>query len=96
MIQAVQHRKENELRVMFRAQGAVSPATARSAKDLPAVDAASFDKLLRAGVIREGAPGTYYLYEREPQTFQLVRMVFIYAVIILLPVGIIQFCGSAP
>ena len=81
---------------MFRAQGAVSPATARSARDLPAVDSASFDKLLRAGVIREGTPGTYYLYEPAPQTFQLVRMVFIYAVIILLPVGIIQFCGSAP
>ncbi len=92
----VQHRKENELRVMFRAQGAVSPATARSAKDLPAVDAASFDKLLRAGVIREGAPGTYYLYEPTRPVFHLVRRAFFFAVIILLPVGIIQFCGSAP
>ena len=91
----VQHRREQQLRAVFRALGAVTPANARPAKEFPAVDAESFDNLLRAGVIREGAPGTFYLYEPAPGRLRWVRQVLFFAVIILLPVGIIQFCGSA-
>lgn len=85
---------ENEIRAAFRAIGAVSPATARPDKDLPPRSPA-FDALLRRGVIREGAPGTFYLYEppRAPSRWAL-RLIF-WAVVIFTPVLIIQYCAGA-
>ena len=85
---------ENEIRAAFREIGAVSSGTARAGKDLPPHSPA-FDALLRRGVIREGAPGTFYLYEppRGPRRWAL-RLIF-WAVVILTPVLIIQYCAGA-
>lgn len=86
---------ENELRAVFRALGAVSPATARPVKDLR-LDASSFDRLLRRGAIREGAPGTFYLYEGPPAPRRWVRQVIFFLLVIIVPVAFIQFCPGSP
>ena len=90
---------DRELRAAFRARGAITPATARPRKDLSvdaAAEAATFDNLLRRGVIREGAPGTFYLYENaRPIHFWPLRFA-IWIVVILLPVAIIQYCARYP
>jgi hypothetical protein len=87
----LQMRGENELRAAFRALGAVSPATARPGKELP-VETAYFKNLLRRGAIREGAPGTFYLYEPEPVSRRWGRQVLFWILIVVVPVAIIQFC----
>ncbi|MGH7604056.1 MAG: hypothetical protein ACRENK_08680 [Gemmatimonadaceae bacterium] len=86
---------DNELRGVFRGLGAISPASARSVKDLQ-LDAASFDRLLRRGVIREGSPGKFYLYEPPPAPSRLLRQLIFFVIVILLPVAIIQFCPRVP
>jgi hypothetical protein len=84
---------EKEIRDAFRAISAVSPATARAAKDLPQRSPA-FDTLVRRGVIRDGAPGTFYLYEpaRGPRRWAF-RLIF-WALVIFTPVLIIQYCAG--
>jgi hypothetical protein len=88
-------RAENELRAAFRAFGAVTPATARPGKDLP-LETVSFKNLLHRGVIREGAPGTFYLYEHQRASGFWIRQVLFWIVIVILPVAIIQFCPGSP
>ena len=93
----IQRRQEDQLRAMFRELGAVTPGNARPAKEFPTVDAQRFDNLLREGVIREAAPGTFYLYDRPPvRVRQLVRQVLFWIVVIITPMGIISFCGQTP
>ena len=95
LFDTLQPRAESELRAAFRALGAVTPVSARPGKDLPR-DTAAFDGLLRRGVIREGAPGTFYLYELQPVPIQLARRLLFWAVLILTPIAIIQFCSGSP
>lgn len=94
----VRQHGENELRAMFRGLGAVTPANARPGKEFPLVDSATFDRLLRRGVIREGAPGTFYLHEGAPtrDIKHFGRQLLFWLVVIGIPVGILQFCGGAP
>ena len=87
-------RAENELRAAFRALGAVTPTTARAGKDLP-LETVSFKNLLHRGVIREGAPGTFYLYEPQRASGFWIRQVIFWIVIVILPVVIIQFCSGS-
>ena len=91
----IRRRTENELRTGLRVMGAISPATARPGKDL-VVDKTAFDNLLRRGVIREGAPGTYYLHETRTEPRAVVLHLLFWIVVILLPIGIMQFCSGAP
>jgi len=88
-------RAENDLRDAFRALGAVTPATARPGKDLP-LDTTAFKNLLHRGVIREGAPGTFYLYEPQRTPGLWIRQVVFWIVIVILPVAVIQFCSRTP
>lgn len=88
-------RAENDLRAAFRALGAVTPATARPGKELP-LESVSFKNLLHRGVIREGAPGTFYLYEPQRPSGFWIRQVIFWIVIVILPVAIIQFCSGSP
>jgi hypothetical protein len=94
MVNGFQPRAESELCAAFRALGAVTPATARTGKDMP-VETPPFNNLLRRGVIREGAPGTFYLYERGRVPGRLLRLVLFWIVIIIIPVAIIQFCPGS-
>ena len=89
MINLALYGADNELRNTLRSLGAVGPASARSVKDLQ-LDTASFDRLLRRGVIREGAPGKFYLYEPPPAPRLWIRQAIFWLVVILVPVGIIQ------
>jgi hypothetical protein len=88
-------RAENELRAAFRALGAVTPATARPGKDLP-LETAAFQNLLHRGVIREGATGTFYLYEPPRASGFWIRQLVFWIVIVIVPVAIIQFCSRTP
>jgi hypothetical protein len=45
--------------------GARSPANAQPLAQLPRITARAIDELLDAGVVREAAPGTYYVYQRS-------------------------------
>ena len=88
--------RHNEIRAAFRAIGAVSPATAKPEGDLAHGDEASFHTLLRYGVVREGAPGTYYLYDPPARPGYWLRQVLFWIVVIILPVAIIQSCPNTP
>ena len=48
------------------------------------------------GVIREGAPGTFYLYEPPPLPRRWARMMLFWIVVVGIPVRIIQFCQGSP
>jgi hypothetical protein len=56
----------------FQAAGAVSPAAARPLDAIPGAEASAVIALAARGVVREAAPGRYYLYqgtvhERRPR-----------------------------
>ena len=86
----------------MRRLGATSPATACPDRDLPRLTREQFRSLLDRGTLREGAPGTFYLYEHavtstmEPYRKSsvttrglLVRVLF-WLLVILVPVLLIQ------
>ncbi len=87
----------------MRQRGATSPATALHDRDLPRLSREQFRELLDRGVLLEGAPGTFYLYEhavvassapQRPRAFParaLVKSVLFWLILILIPVIIIQF-----
>ncbi|MBA3646052.1 MAG: hypothetical protein H0W63_07705 [Gemmatimonadaceae bacterium] len=62
-IAAVILRKEREVVDLFRGIGAISPATARSFDEVGVEQAWPLSRLRRRAIIREGAPGRYYLDE---------------------------------
>jgi len=94
-VDSFEFRAESELRTSFRVLGAVTPASALPGNDLP-LHATAFDNLLRRGVIREGAPGTFYLYEPQPAKGAGVRRLLFFFAVIILPVAFIQFCSGSP
>ena len=87
----------------MRQRGATSPATALRDRDLPRLSRERFRDLLDRGVLREGAPGTFYLYEHavlaSTMTLRssalparaLLKSVLFWLVVILIPVIMIQF-----
>ncbi|HET7456764.1 MAG TPA: hypothetical protein VFJ74_03850 [Gemmatimonadaceae bacterium] len=61
---AVIHRREREVVDAFRRGRALSPETARDLDDLGVnPDSLGFHRLHRRAVVREAAPGAYYLDE---------------------------------
>ena len=60
---AILIRKERDLVEHFKQAGAVSPSSAMSSSDLGVHERLAWSRLLRDAVIREAAPGTYYLDE---------------------------------
>lgn len=89
----LQFRNVSEIRGAFKAKGAIGAANAQPGKYL-GEGSPAFEGLLRSGVIREGAPGTFYLYESGPITGRFIRQVLFWLFIILLPIFIIQFTGK--
>jgi hypothetical protein len=55
---------ERQFVAAMRALGATSSATAVAHRDLPSIPRERFRALVQTGVLREGAPGTFYLYEQ--------------------------------
>jgi hypothetical protein len=76
----------------MRQVGAVSPATARPARALPPAVAARLAELVERGVVREGAPGTYYLCQAARRAFGWRRLwlfIALWLLLILLPVAFV-------
>jgi hypothetical protein len=62
-IAAILRRREQEVVDDFRAVGAISPKTAQSYNAIGLGDSLAIKRLRNRAVIREAAPGTYYLDE---------------------------------
>ena len=60
---AVMVRHEKDIVKAFRSAGAVSDATARPLGALGLEESRHFERLQRAGVVRNGPPGAWYLDE---------------------------------
>lgn len=81
----------------MREAGAVSPTTARRAVDLPEVVRSGLDRYLDAGVVREGAPGTFYLSESEALPWtrgRILKAVSFWFLILIIPFIILQLSSS--
>lgn len=95
MTDSVELRNEGEVRGAFRARGAVGAAAAQPGKYL-GVGSKPFDRLLRAGVIREGAPGSFYMmYKVAPQPRRIFQQALFWIIVILIPILIIQLSGRS-
>jgi hypothetical protein len=55
--------RDRPVEAAFRAAGATSPGRARPRGALPPLPPEAFDRLVAQGRVREGAPGTFYLYD---------------------------------
>lgn len=89
--------RDRSIREAFVARGAVSAGGARPLSDFPSIPPERFAELLDRGVIREGAPGTYYLYVRQPSaraTRQFVMSLLFWILVLLIPVAVIQFSAG--
>ena len=62
-VAAILRRREQEVVDDFRAAGATSPATAQSYTAIGIGESIAIKRLHNRAVIREAAPGTYYLDE---------------------------------
>lgn len=72
-IAAMLRRREREVVEDFRAAGATSPATAQSYTALGLGDSLAIKRLHNRAVIREAAPGMYYLDEEVWQAVRRTR-----------------------
>jgi len=85
--------RDRAVREAFAARGAVSAITARPLRDFPPMPAERLAGLLDRGVIREGPPGTYYLYLRQsppPTARRVIFSLLFWLLILLLPVAVIS------
>ena len=83
----------------MRELGATSPATARPFELLPDDVRTQLERLVQSGLVREGAPGTYYLFQPESLPWTAGRILkaalFLFLVVII-PVVILQLSNSRP
>jgi hypothetical protein len=89
------------VRRAMRDAGATGPATARVATELPDVVQEDLDRFLDAEIIREGAPGTYYLDEATASAvrrIQLLKAAIFWFLVVITPIAILQLSNllSAP
>jgi hypothetical protein len=81
----------------MRDAGAVSPETARPESELPESVRADLDRLMSAGIVREGSFGTYYLHEATASAAMwilLLKAVSFWFLVIIIPVVILQLSRS--
>jgi hypothetical protein len=64
-VAAILRRREREVVDDFRAAGATSPATAQSYQSIGLGESIAIRRLRNRAVIREAAPGAYYLDEQS-------------------------------
>lgn len=73
--------------------GATSPASARKASQLPEVVRERLEHSVTLGVVREGAPGTFYLFIATPppewSARRLVLAILFWLLGIIVPVAIL-------
>lgn len=82
---------ERQVARAFEDAGAVSPATARVLADIPGVTADAVMPLVSRQVVREGAPGRYYLYAGTEHARRRAWVIAVLALVILmLPALLLQ------
>jgi hypothetical protein len=65
--------KQNQYLRRFQEAGAVSPDNAKSLEQVGCRDSRMFQRMVRREVIRQAAPGKYYLDVEAAQAFRLAR-----------------------
>ena len=91
-IAAILRRREEEVVEDFRAAGATSPATAQSYEALGLGDSLAIKRLHNRAVIREAAPGRWYLDEEVWEAVRRTRRrlaVVLLSLIALLSLGVL-------
>ena len=82
--------KQNQYLRRFQEAGAISAETAASLEQVGCRDARMFQRLVRRGVIRQTAPGKYYLDIEAAQEFRRARRErALTALVIILVVAIV-------
>jgi hypothetical protein len=79
---------------LFERAGATSPVAARPLGSLGEPDDAALRACLDDGTVREGAPGTFYLYVRPTapgrDRARVARTIIFWILVLLLPIALIQ------
>lgn len=82
----------------FERAGATSPATARPLGSLGELDEGALRACVEEGTIREGAPGTFYLWrtpveERRPYLGpgRIVKLLSFWLIVVLIPIVFLYF-----
>ena len=91
-VAAILRRREQEVVDDFRAAGATSPATAQSYTAIGLGDSIAIKRLHNRAVIREAAPGMYYLDEEVWAAVRRTRrrlVTVMLSIIALLALGIV-------
>ena len=95
---AIMRRREREVVDDFRAAGATSPATAQSYVAVGTGESLALRRLHDRAVIREAAPGTYYLDEevwtavrRVRRRMGLVMLSIVLLLLVLTTLGTIKW-----
>lgn len=70
---AILIKRERQLVDHFRRAGATTPGAARSPDELGVATRLAWERLVRRAVIREGAPGKYYLDEPSWEAQRALR-----------------------
>lgn len=90
--------KEEELVEHFRQNGAVSVNTAQSPNALSVSEDMTFRRLLTRAVLREAAPGTFYLdeeaYAERRRARQRLRPILLALVVILAAAALVMSLRS--
>lgn len=90
---AVMIRKERDLVEHFRRLKATSPESARPRQDFNEDSSNAWNRLIRHAVIREAAPGTWYVDELSYAAMRNVRrrivLIFLAVVLVALLAGIL-------
>jgi hypothetical protein len=92
-IAAMMARREREVVEDFRSAGATSPKAAQSYTATGFGASQAIKRLRNRAVIREAAPGTYYLdeevWEAVRRTRQRIAMVMIISIVVVLLLGVL-------
>jgi hypothetical protein len=92
---AAQHAARQRIVETFERGGATSPTAARPLGTLGELDDAALRSCVDDGTIREGAPGTFYLYVRPPTPrpgwSRVAKTIVFWIVLLLIPIAVLQF-----
>ena len=81
----------------FERAGARSPATAQPLGSLGELDESTLRACIDDGTVREGAPGTFYLYVRPSAPRRdwgrLAKTIAFWIVALLIPIAFLQFAS---
>lgn len=89
---AIMRRREREVVDDFRAAGAISPATAQSYNAIGVEESSAIQRLHDRAVIRESAPGLWYLDE---EVWTAVRRTRRRVAVVMMVLVVMIFAGVA-